>query len=139
MLQSVSSSDAFNAFKPESCVFVLSIDRDGNPNGMVAGWNTKCSNEPPMFLVSISKNKNTHRLIHESGEFVIAVPNKEIEKDLVFFGTNHGHLVDKFGKTQIKTEKAKHIRTPLLADATINFECKLIREVDVGDHHTLFI
>jgi flavin reductase (DIM6/NTAB) family NADH-FMN oxidoreductase RutF len=30
--------------------------------------------------------------------------------------------------------KARFVKSPLIAKATINFECKLFKEVDVGDH-----
>ena len=47
-------------FKPETCVFVLSIDQNNQPSGMVAGWQTRCSGDPPLFAVSLSKKRNTH-------------------------------------------------------------------------------
>jgi len=127
-------STAFSKFKPENVVFVISVDKNNKPSGMVAGWNMKCSFDPPLFAVSLQKVGHTHKLIRESKEFVIAVPNKELEKELLFFGTTSGKEVDKFKETGIKTEKAKYIKSPLIKDATINFECKLEREVDSGDH-----
>ncbi len=133
-MEEISTSTAFNKFKPENVVFVISVDKNGKPSGMVAGWSMKCSFDPPLFAISIQKAGNTHKLIRESKEFVIAVPNKELEKELLFFGTTHGNEVDKFKETGIKTEKAKHIKSPLIKDATINFECKLEEEVDSGDH-----
>ena len=122
------------AFKPETFVFVISVDKNGKPNGMVAGWNTKCSSSPPMFAVSIWKKGNTHKLIRESKEFVIAVPNKELEKEVLFFGSTHGNEVDKFKETGIETEKAKFVKSPLIKKATMNFECKLIKECEAGSH-----
>ena len=45
---------------------------------MIAGWCMKCSLEPPMYAVSLSKKGNTRRLISKSEEFIIAVPNKTL-------------------------------------------------------------
>jgi len=59
----ISASEAFNKFKPESCVFVLSIDENNKPSGMIAGWNMKCSSNPPLFAVALSKKGNTQKLI----------------------------------------------------------------------------
>jgi flavin reductase (DIM6/NTAB) family NADH-FMN oxidoreductase RutF len=126
--------EAFNKFKPESCVFVISVDGNGKPNGMVAGWHMKSSSEPPCFSVCISKKGNTQRLIRESREFVVAVPNKELEDEVMFFGSNHGYDVDKFKETRIDTIPAKAIKPPLLLKATINLECRLINEAESGDH-----
>lgn len=134
IMKEVSIKDSFDKFKPESCVFVISIDIEGKPSGMVAGWNMKCSFDPPLFAVSLQKEGHTHKLIQESKEFVIAVPNKDLLKELEFFGSTHGDEVDKFKETKIETEKAKFVKSPLIKNATINFECALEKEVDSGDH-----
>lgn len=133
-MEKVNTKDAFDKFKPESCVFVISVNEGGKPNGMIAGWNMKCSVEPPLFAVSLSKGGYTHKLIRKSKEFVIAVPGKELEEILVFFGSTHGDEADKFAKTQIETEKAEFVKSPLIKNAAINFECELYKEVDSGDH-----
>ena len=133
-MKEVSPKKAFDKFKPESCVFVISVDKNGSPSGMIAGWNMKCSSEPPLFAVALSKKGYTHKLIRQSKEFVIAVPNKKLEKEVEFFGTRHGDKVDKFKETKIETAKAKFVKSPLIKKATINFECKLEKEVDSGDH-----
>lgn len=133
-MKKVTTKEAFDKFKPESCVFVISVDGNNQPSGMIAGWNMKCSSEPPLFVVSLSKKGYTHKLIKTSKEFVIAVPNKQVEREVEFFGSKHGNEVDKFKVTRIKTQKAKFIKSPLIQNATLNFECKLIKEVDSGDH-----
>ena len=127
--------EGFNNFKPETCVFVISVDENGNPNGMIAGYNVKCSLKPPMFAVGLSEKGNTQRLVRDSGEFVIAVPNAELLKEVEFFGSKKGSEMNKFKETGIKTTKAKFVKSPLLTDATINFECKVRNEVKVADHH----
>ena len=133
-MKKVSAEKAFERFKPESCVFVISVDKNGKPSGMIAGWNMKCSFKPPLFAVSLSKSGFTHKLIQESKEFVIAVPNKELEEEVVLFGSTHGDQIDKFKESKIETRPAESIRAPLIKNATINLECKLEKEVDSGDH-----
>lgn len=133
-MERVLVKECFEKFKPESCVFILSVDRKGNPNGMIAGWHMKCSIDPPLLAISLSKKGNTHKLIKGSKEFVVAVPNKELEREVEFFGSTHGDKTDKLRETKIEVEKSKFIKTPLIKKATINFECKLEKEVDSGDH-----
>lgn len=133
-MKEISIKEVFDKLKPESCVFVVSIDKDGKPSGMIAGWNMKCSYNPPLFAVSLSKHGYTHKLIQQSREFVIAVPNKNLQKELEFFGSTCGDKIDKFQKSGIKTSRAKFVKSPLIKEATINFECKLENEVDSGDH-----
>ncbi|MDP1834027.1 MAG: flavin reductase family protein [Candidatus Moranbacteria bacterium] len=133
-MKEVNIKEAFDAFKPESCVFVISVDEHERPSGMIAGWNMKCSMEPALFAVSLSKKGHTHKLIQQSKEFVVAVPNKDLEKEVIFFGTAHGNETDKFNETGIETAKSSLIKPPLIKMATINFECILEKEVDSGDH-----
>lgn len=121
--------------KIEPCAFILSIDKEGKPNGMIAGWNTKVSYDPPMIAVAVSKRKNTQRLIHESKEFVVASPSPELREAVEYFGSVSGTDVDKFKETGVKILPATKIKTPLLADARVNFECKLHSFTEPGDHY----
>ncbi len=133
-MEEVTSKEAFNKYRPNNVVFVISVDEDGKPSGMIASMTTKCSNTPPMMAVAISNEGHTHKLIRESKEFVIAVPNKGLEKEIEFFGSTSGKEVDKFKETKLATVPAQCIKTPLIRDATVNFECKLVGEMPVGDH-----
>lgn len=133
-MQEVSLEKSFVAFKPESCVFVISIDKNNKPSGMIAGWNMRCSSEPALFAVSLSKKGHTHKLIQQSKEFVVAVPNESLIKEVEYFGSVHGDKVDKFKETNIETVKARFIKSPLIKNATINFECQLEKKVEAGDH-----
>lgn len=133
-MKKVSIQKAFDKFKPESCVFVISVDKEGKPSGMIAGWNMRCSSNPPLFAISLSKSGYTHNLIIVSKEFAIAVPNKDLEDEVEFFGSTHGDKIDKFKESKIETQPAEFIKSPLIKNATINFECKLKKKVDSGDH-----
>lgn len=134
IMKTVDTKSAFYAFKPESAVFVLSVDLNKKPSGMVAGFNMKCSTDPFILGVALWKEGYTHKLIRESKEFVVAVPNLSMKDDIEYFGSHHGDEVNKFEERNIETIASKYIQTPLLAKATINFECKLYKEVEVGDH-----
>ena len=135
----VAIENAWDKFKPESVVFVISFDSINNrPSGMIAGWSMKCSSNPHMFAVAIWKKNYTYKLIKDTKEFVVAVPNKKLEKYIEIFGTKHGDKVDKFTLSKIPTAKAKFVKLPLLRDATVNLECKLEKEIEAGDH-SIFI
>lgn len=133
-MEEVKVVEAFGKLKPLPCVFVVSVDGSGKPSGMVAGWNMRCSADPPLFAVSLSKGGYTHKLVRESREFVVAFPSPELEEEVRFFGSTHGNLVDKFGETKIEIVKSKYVKSPIIAKAAINFECKLVDEVEAGDH-----
>ncbi|MBW3004721.1 flavin reductase family protein [Candidatus Woesearchaeota archaeon] len=137
-MEEINPKDAFSKFKPECIAFVLSVDKKGNPSGLIAARLMKVSRTPPLIAVSLGKKSKTHELIKESKEFVIALANKDLLQYIAVFGRKSGHDVDKFKETGIKTASANHIKTPLLIEATINFECRLVNEVDAGNS-TLFL
>src|SRR5277367_1249155 len=118
----------------EPTVFVLSVDANGKPNGMAAGWNMKCSYEPPTLAVALHDIKNTHKLILASKEFVVVVPSSELRDQLEYFGSISGADVDKFAESGIATLPGTVGKTPLLADARINFECRLHSYAKPADH-----
>jgi len=133
-MKKVSPKIAFSAFKPEQIVFVISVNKDKKPSGMIAGWSMKCSFKPPLYAVALWEKGYTHKLIDQSKEFVIAVPNKGLEKAVRVFGTRHGDKIDKFKVTKLKIKKAKFVSAPLISEATVNMECKVIDRFITGDH-----
>ena len=137
-MKEINPQKALVRFLPLCCVFVVSTDKEGKPSGMLASWFMQTSFNPPLIAVSVGKTRHTYNLIKQSGEFVIAVPGKELEEAAMTFGTKSGRDMDKFKETGLKTGKAKFIESPLLIEATINYECKLLQEFDTGDH-TIFI
>ena len=102
--------DILNVLKPENFVFVISVDENNKPNIMVAGWQMRCSYDPPLFAISLSKKGYTNKLIHKKKEFVIALPNKKLEKYVEFFGSNHGDKIDKFKESKLETIPAKFVK-----------------------------
>lgn len=142
MLKQVSNSFAANWFYDQALslpIFVSSFDRKNNrPSGMICGWNTPCSGEPFRLAIALWKKGYTHKIVIDSKEFVVSIPNESLRKEMDFFCKTHGDKVSKFETTKIKTLKSKYIKTPLIADATANFECRVINQIDCGDHF-LFI
>ena len=137
-MKPISPTKALDKLHPLQCVFVVSVDEKGKPNGMTASWFFQTSFEPPMVAVAIGKDRFTYSLIKDSKEFVIAIPNKKLIKTALIFGHTSGKDTDKFEKSGVKTAKAKCIRSPLIAEATLNYECKVVNMIDTGDH-SIFI
>lgn len=119
-------------------VFVLSVDKNGKPNGLIAGWNMKTSYNPPTIAVALYENNNTQKLIRESKEFVIAYPSPEMREQVEYFGTSSGASEDKFMQSGIKILPGTVGKTPILADARINLECELASIVKSNDHYIFF-
>jgi flavin reductase (DIM6/NTAB) family NADH-FMN oxidoreductase RutF len=110
-------------------------DRD---NIMTLDWHTPLSFEPMMYAVSIGKTRFSLNLVRSSKVFVVNFMSKDFEKEILFCGRHSGKTIDKFKETGFEKEGAKTIDCPRIKQALGYLECKVLKEVEVGDH-ILFI
>ncbi len=106
------------------------------PNVMAADWVVPLSFQPPLIGVSVGHTRYTHNLIKEHKEYVVAVPTIEMLKEIWVAGTQSGP--EKIKNMRITFVKSKKVKVPSIKECQANLECKVVKEVDVGDH-TLFI
>ncbi|MCS7144401.1 MAG: flavin reductase family protein [Archaeoglobaceae archaeon] len=108
------------------------------PNVMTADWVVPLSFEPKLLGVSIGHKRHTNKLIKEFREFVVAVPTIELLKDVWIAGTLSGANESKISKLRLTLIKSRKVRVPSIKECQANLECKVIKEVEVGDH-TFFV
>ena len=133
MQKSASINEAWQRKYPEQVVLAITKSSDGRINAMAIGWVTLVSDEPPMFLIGVDDPAYTLELIRENKEFVIAYPSKAMAKETLYFGTVHGHNIDKGKDSKLAFIPASKVNVPLLADAVANFECRLVTEYRPGN------
>jgi len=138
-LKPVSYSEAVSRWaRPERVVLAVSVDESGKPNIIAVGWKMFTSFSPPMIAISIGKTRYSHRLISDSGEFVLAVPGEDLAKEVLFCGTRSGRHVDKFKETGLTPVRASKVKPPLIKECIVNLECKVRGKLETGDH-TIFV
>lgn len=112
--------------------------RDANGdelNGMTATWLTQLSFDPRLVGVSIENDSHTHKLISESGVYVVSVVGDGNEKIVEQFTKPQEKVGDKLGGTSFRIGQTG---APILDDCISYFECEVASTVETGDH-TLFI
>jgi len=114
-------------------IYVLTTSHQGAINGMIASWVAQVSYEPLLIMVAVHPNRYSHRLIEQSGCFVLNVPAREQAEFLERFkgadpAAKFASLAWKRGKTGC----------PVLKDCVAYFECRLNAKFSPGNH-TLFI
>ncbi len=113
---------------------VVTVHADGRHNAMTAVWHSTLSFKPPLCGVSISPDRDTHKLILDAKEFVLNfMPLKKAEL-IAQVGGSHWSKVDKFKRFNIDTESPGKIKSPVLKDAYAAYECKLFDHHTYGDH-----
>ena len=133
MQKQSSVTEAWDRKYPEQVVLAITKSKDGRINAMAIGWVCIVSDEPPMFLLGIDDPAYTLELIRGSREFVIAYPSQSMAAETLYFGTTHGHNIDKGKISGLKFEPATIVDVPLLSDAVANFECRLVTEYRPGN------
>lgn len=124
--------------KIANSVTIITCQIGEKTDATTVAWVTRVSNTPPLIMVSISPKRYIHNLIVEASEFNIAILEEKSEEMALFCGTNSGYEVDKLSNGSIETLKPSLIESPLIKDALVNLECKLVKSFDAGDH-TIFI
>jgi flavin reductase (DIM6/NTAB) family NADH-FMN oxidoreductase RutF len=128
--------EAYYHHYPRIAAVITSKSR-GKSNAMTAAWHMPVSFKPPIFCVSISAKRVSHKMIMESGSFgVNFLPIGKV--DIVAgVGGTHGNEVDKFALFKIDTDEETKLGVPVLKDAYAAYECKLTDSKLYGDHYLL--
>lgn len=110
-------------------------DKPGRRGGMTAAWVSRVSWDPPLIAVAIAPSRHTYELIREFKAFAVHIVSRRLEDIAIeIFGSLSGREVDKFAKSGISPAKAKSITAPIITDAVVIMECRLVSEFKAGDH-----
>ncbi len=121
---------------PYNTSLVTCCDAEGQqPNIVAIAWLVPVSIHPPLVGMSIRPTRHSYGLIRASGEFVVNVASHEIAQQALFCGRRSGRDVDKFAATGLTAGKAQHVRPPIIEECIAHLECRVVQEVEAGDHH----
>ncbi len=111
---------------------------EGKANVITLEWFMKTSIQPPMFAISVGHERYSHVALQANRHFNLVIPSAEMREDVIFFGTKSGRILDKLAERKVKTIPGKYKKLPIIENAVANFECKIITQVNSGDH-TIFV
>ena len=134
MQSQVPYKDAVKRRYPEQVAIAIVKDEEGKYNPITLSWTMLTSHEPPLMAISVGLTRHSLDAIRHAGEFVIGFPSSAMAEDAVFFGKNSGRDLDKLAERGTKTQPASVIDGVLLAEGVANFECRLVSELQTGDH-----
>lgn len=130
----VNVPNAYLLLYPRPVVLVSCVDSKGRRNIITLAWSMPVSFNPPMVAVSIGFQRESYRMIKESGEFVVNVPPSKLVKAVLFCGTTSGRDVDKFSEAGLTAAPARRVRAPIIAECIAHLECKVEKAIEAGDH-----
>jgi flavin reductase (DIM6/NTAB) family NADH-FMN oxidoreductase RutF len=137
-VKEISLDTAIEIGSPYPYTLVVTSDKKGKPNAMGLSWWTFTSLQPPMIAISVGHARYTHECIEAGKEFVLCFPSKEQAQAAWLCGIKSGRKTDKFTEAVFTTTPSKAVKPPILERATVAYECKVVGQMECGDH-TLYI
>ena len=116
-------------------VYIVTVQDEGQINGVTTPWVTQLSYDPPMVMVAISPLRKCHEMITNSGQFAVNVLASGQVDIASRFGLTTGREMDKFEGVVPERTPAGN---PLLSNVVAYIDCELVKTVAVGDH-SLFV
>ena len=107
-------------------------------NIITIAWTGIINSHPPITYISVRKERFSHDIIAESGEFVINLTSYDLAKAMDYCGVRSGRNIDKFAEMGLTREAGDEVSAPLIAESPVNIECK-VREIVSYPSHDMFI
>lgn len=113
---------------------VTCVDKNGKPNIIAISLLSKCYGAPlqktdapfGVYHIMVHPHRHSHKMIEETGEFVINIPTVDIVKSCWVCGFRSGRIADKFKEANLTPVPAKFVKPPLIKECPINIECKVV-------------
>lgn len=114
---------------------VLVTSRLGDETNIITiAWTGIMNSQPPTVYISVNPIRYSHKLIKESGEYVINIPTIKLASLTDYCGIVSGKNVDKFSETGLTPVQASYVNAPLITECPVNIECKTKHVVSLGSH-----
>lgn len=105
------------------------------PNLITIAWAGVVCSKPPMVSISIRKERHSHALVKNTGEFTVNLIGKDLLKAMDFCGVKSGRDVDKFAHLGITAIPAPGLEVaPAIAEAPAFLSCKVRQIIELGSH-----
>ena len=119
---------------PVPAVMVSCALSGEKPNIITLAWvGTVCS-DPPMCSISVRKERYSHHIIRESGEFVINLVGKKQLRVMDFCGVKSGRDMDKFAACGLTPAAVPGFAAPAVAECPIYLACRVTSVQELGSH-----
>ena len=104
------------------------------PNIVTIAWAGTVNSEPPMCSVSVRKERFSHDIIRDSGEFVINLCGEDHLRDMDYCGVKSGRDVDKFAERHLTPIAVPGFIAPAIGECPMYLACKVVSVQELGSH-----
>jgi len=116
-------------------VVMVSCKRPGEkPNIITLAWAGTICSDPAMVSISVRKERHSHDIISETGEFVINLVNKDLVFATDYCGVKSGRDIDKFKEMKLTPVDLPEVSAPGISESPVNISCKVKQMIELGSH-----
>src|SRR4051812_37901679 len=101
---------------PVPVVMVTCADAEGKANIITLAWAGTINSDPPMVSISVRKERYSHHMLKETGEFVINLTTRKLAFATDYCGVKSGRDLDKFEAMKLTPETASKVSVPLIKE-----------------------
>ena len=113
---------------------MVSCGNSEQSNILTIAWTGILNTHPAKTYISVRPSRHSHKLITESGEFVINLVPSTLVRALDFCGVRSGKDTDKFKLMNLTAEASVAVSAPTLAESPLSLECRVFDTVSLGTH-----
>ena len=122
-------------FYPWPIVLVSCVDQAGKPNLITIGACSVTSAHPPIFGIAVGSKQYSLGLIQATGDFGVNLPDTDQLRATDLCGSLSGRQLNKFERAGFTPQPSSAIKSPLVVECPVSFECKVTHDLPLGDHH----
>ncbi|MCR5744076.1 MAG: flavin reductase family protein [Lachnospiraceae bacterium] len=123
-----------NLLNPVPIVMVSCRSKEGKDNIITIGWAGTICSDPCMVSISVRKERYSHPIISESGEFVINLVSRNMANACDLCGVKSGRDVDKFELAGLHKLEADKVNVAVIEESPLSLECKVKQVLELGSH-----
>lgn len=117
---------------------MVSCGDENERNIITIAWTGIINSNPPITYISVRKERYSHGIIKETGEFVINLTTEKLAFAADFCGVKSGRDVDKFSAQNLTPCESNVVSCPSIAESPVNLECRVM-EIKEFPTHDMFI
>jgi flavin reductase ActVB len=117
---------------PSGVCVITTVDPDNRPWGFTASAFCSLSLNPPLILVCLDQQADSHATFFNAGTFAVSILASHQRSLAVRFATKG---VEKFDG--LSTSSGPETGLPLIQEASVHLECRMHQKMPVGDHTIL--
>ena len=123
-----------NMLYPVPAVMVSCGRPEEKANIITVAWAGTVCSDPAMLSISVRKERYSHSIIKETGEFVVNLVTADLAKACDWCGVRSGKDYDKFKEMKLTEYRSEFIAAPAIDESPVNIYCKVRQVLELGSH-----